>query len=127
MPRTDLANGEVSVNLSDGGLGTFDAYIDATSGAPNTKFLPATRLNDTKHVAADQRRKRRFRKNGDIEKGKYKQIGADVQFGPIGPKGGVGVAFGWQAPGSIVRLSKSRTISVDKAPKLATGEIFLKP
>jgi hypothetical protein len=53
MPRTDLANGEVSVNLSDGGLGTFDAYIDATSGAPNTKFLPATRLNDTKHVAAD--------------------------------------------------------------------------
>ncbi|PVH74503.1 FAD/NAD(P)-binding domain-containing protein [Cadophora sp. DSE1049] len=176
ISRTELANGQVSVNLSDDGLRTFDLYIDATSGAPNTKFIPATWLNDTKHVATDANTLRAtksppgvysigdvssFSKGSAIDaiypipalgysiwsdlcesvnrgKGglagtailkeeKYKQIGSDVQFVPIGPEGGVGVAFGWQVPSCIVSLLKSRTFFMDKAPKLATGEDFVKP
>lgn len=176
ISRTELPNGKVSVNLSDGDPETFDVYIDATNGAPNTKFLPATWLNDTRHVATDAstlrattsppgvygigdvasfskgsvmdakfpvpalcysiwsdlRESTNGRNGGSagtaiLKEKKYKQIGSDVQFVPIGPKGDVGVAFGWQIPSSIVWLLKSRTFFLDKAPELATGEDFLKP
>ncbi|KAH6694257.1 hypothetical protein BKA61DRAFT_712180 [Leptodontidium sp. MPI-SDFR-AT-0119] len=175
ISRTELPNGKVLVNLSDGGPETFDVYIDATSGAPNTEFLPVTWLNDTKHVVtdvstlratksppgvysigdvasfskgsvmdakfpvpalgysiwSDLRESTNGRKGGSagtviLKEKKYRQVGSDVQLVPIGPKGGVGVAFGWQIPSSIVWLLKSRTFFLDKAPELATGEDFLK-
>ncbi len=47
-------------------------------------------------------------------------------FVPIGPKGGVGVVFGWRVPSWLVWLAKSRTFFMEKAPGLATGEEVVK-
>jgi hypothetical protein len=41
---------------------------------------------------------------------------------PIGPKGGVGVIYGWRVPSWLVWLLKSRNFMMDKSPGLATGE-----
>ena len=64
---------------------------------------------------------------GDLKEKKYKQIQEDMQFVPVGPKGGVGVIFGWMVPSWLVWLAKSRTFMLDKAPGLASGADFLKP
>jgi apoptosis-inducing factor 2 len=62
-----------------------------------------------------------------LKEKKYKQIQSDMQFVPVGPKGGVGVIFGWRVPSFFVWLLKSRTFGIEKAPALATGEEFMKP
>lgn len=50
----------------------------------------------------------------------------ETQFVPIGPKGGVGVAFGWRVPSFMVWLAKARTYFVEKAPGAVEGKDFLK-
>jgi apoptosis-inducing factor 2 len=50
---TELSDGKTSVRLSDGSTKTVDIYINATGGAPNTSFLPASWLDDSKRIAAD--------------------------------------------------------------------------
>lgn len=57
----------------------------------------------------------------------YKQMKSQVQFVPIGPTGGVGVAFGFSIPSFIIWLVKSRTFFLDKAHEVATGAGFAKP
>ncbi|KAI4131124.1 MAG: hypothetical protein LQ347_003108 [Umbilicaria vellea] len=57
----------------------------------------------------------------------YKQNTSEMQVVPIGPKGGVGVVFGWQVPSWFVWLIKSRTFMVEKAPDVVTGAAYLKP
>lgn len=44
---------KVSVVLNDGTNITVDVFIDATGGVPNTGFLPAAWLDDSKRVATD--------------------------------------------------------------------------
>lgn len=66
-------------------------------------------------------------RKGELKEKKYKQIQADMQFVPVGPKGGVGIIFGWMMPSWLVWLAKSRTFMLDKAPGLASGADFLKP
>lgn len=57
----------------------------------------------------------------------YKQNTSEMQLVPIGPKGGVGVLFGWQVPSWFVWVIKSRTFMVEKAPDVVTGAAYLKP
>jgi NADH dehydrogenase FAD-containing subunit len=56
-----------------------------------------------------------------LKEKKYKQIEASMGIVPIGPKGGVGVLFGWRIPGWLVWLIKSRSFMMDKAGGLASG------
>jgi NADH dehydrogenase FAD-containing subunit len=62
-----------------------------------------------------------------LKEKKFKQIESDVMFAPIGPKSGVGVAFGWRIPGFLVWLIKSRTFFLEKSPEAAKGVGFEKP
>jgi NADH dehydrogenase FAD-containing subunit len=170
---TVLKDGKVFVELSDGSSKTVDVYVDATGGLPNTSFLPAHWLDDSKRVAADSRSIRATKAPvgvyaiGDVasySKGiipdatwtvpalgysiwfdlraaatespvgtatlkekRYKQIESDIGFVPVGPKGGVGVVFGWIIPSFFVWLAKSRTFMLEKAPAFANGADFLKP
>ncbi|KAI3573692.1 hypothetical protein IWW34DRAFT_754329 [Fusarium oxysporum f. sp. albedinis] len=173
---TELPNGQTSVSLSDGSSRTVDIYINAIGGAPNTAFLPASWLNESKHVATDGSTLRATKaptctysigdaasyskggimdakypvpalcysilsdlreatngKDGGVgakaplKESTYKQIKTELQFVPIGPKGGVGVAFGYYVPSFFVWLLKSRTFFLEKAPELATGKEFSKP
>lgn len=66
--------------------------------------------------AQDQNSKQRY----------YKQNTAEMQVVPIGPKGGVGVVFGWQVPSWFVWVIKSRTYMVEKAPDVVTGAAYVK-
>jgi NADH dehydrogenase FAD-containing subunit len=61
-----------------------------------------------------------------LKEKKYRQIEADMGAIPIGPKGGVGVIFGWRIPSWLVWLLKSRTYSLDNAAGLATGTGVMK-
>jgi NADH dehydrogenase FAD-containing subunit len=61
-----------------------------------------------------------------LKEKKYKQIQADMGAIPIGPKGGVGVIYGWRVPSWFVWLMKSRTFMMDNSPNLATGEAVKK-
>jgi len=61
-----------------------------------------------------------------LKEKKYKQIQADMGAIPIGPKGGVGVIYGWRVPSWFVWLVKSRNFMMDKSPELATGEAVKK-
>jgi hypothetical protein len=45
---------------------------------------------------------------------------------PIGPKGGVGVLFGWRVPSWFVWLVKARGFMMEKAPDVANGAAVLK-
>lgn len=56
----------------------------------------------------------------------YKQMSSDLQIVPIGPKGGVGVLFGWTIPSWLVWVIKSRTYMFDKAQSLVMGTDFTK-
>jgi NADH dehydrogenase FAD-containing subunit len=78
-----------------------------------------------------------LRKSGDEKEGtadrgavlkekKYKQIQADMAAIPIGPKGGVGLIYGWRVPSWFVWLMKSRSFMMDNSPNLATGEAVKK-
>lgn len=51
---TKLSNGRTSLTLSDGTIRVVDVYIDATGGKPNTNFLPASWLDNSKRVVADK-------------------------------------------------------------------------
>ncbi|PNP58192.1 hypothetical protein THARTR1_01889 [Trichoderma harzianum] len=54
----------------------------------------------------------------------YKQDPGDFQFVPIGPKGGVGTAFGWSVPSFMIWLAKSRTFFIDKVPANVAGASY---
>jgi NADH dehydrogenase FAD-containing subunit len=176
---TKLEDGRFLVKLSDNSTKTVDIYLDATSGTPNTNFLPASWLDDSKRVVTDTNTLRATRAPvgiysigdaasyskasvldatlpvpavcysiwsdiqavaigvGDLKKSpvrsailkekKYKQFESDMQFVPVGPKGGAGVMFGVKVASIVVWLLKSRTFFMEKAPGLATGADFLKP
>ncbi len=57
---------------------------------------------------------------------RYSQMGKAMGLVPIGPKGGVGVLFGWRAPSWFVWLVKARGFMMEKAPDLANGAAVLK-
>jgi len=50
VSSTTGADGASTLTLSDGTTKTVDLYIDATGGKPNTQFLPASWLDDSKRV-----------------------------------------------------------------------------
>jgi pyruvate/2-oxoglutarate dehydrogenase complex dihydrolipoamide dehydrogenase (E3) component len=50
----------------------------------------------------------------------------ETQMVPIGPKGGVGVLFGWRIPSFMVWMAKARTYFIEKAPGAVEGKDFLK-
>ena len=50
----------------------------------------------------------------------------ETQIVPIGPKGGVGVLFGWRIPSLMVKLFKARTYFIEKAPAAVTGADYVK-
>lgn len=56
-----------------------------------------------------------------LKEKKYKQFEADMQFVPVGPKGGVGVVFGSKVPSFFVWLAKSRSFLLEKAPRTGEG------
>jgi NADH dehydrogenase FAD-containing subunit len=56
-----------------------------------------------------------------LKEKKYKQLESDMQVIPTGPKGGVGVMFGWSIPSWLVWLLKSRTFGIDHGQKIAAG------
>lgn len=164
---------KLSVALSDGTTRTVDIFIDATGGVPNTSFLPAAWLDDSKSVATDVATLRTTKAPagvyaiGDVasysnrnipdtywavpplgysiwsdlraaakehtvgiaglKEKKYKQLEKDMQVVPVGPKGGVGVIFGWSVPSFLVWLLKSRTFFLEKAAGLAEGAEVTKP
>jgi NADH dehydrogenase FAD-containing subunit len=62
-----------------------------------------------------------------LKEKKYKQITSDMQFVPIGPDGGTGAVFGMKVPSWMVKMVKSKTFFVEKAPGLATGADYTKP
>lgn len=51
---------------------------------------------------------------------KYKPM-KELMIVPTGPKGGVGVLFGWKLPSWFIWLLKSRTFFIEKAPKYTDG------
>lgn len=61
-------------------------------------------------------------KGTGLKEKKYKQITASMGVVPIGPKGGVGVIFGWRVPSWFVWLMKSRTFMLEKAAGIASGD-----
>jgi apoptosis-inducing factor 2 len=61
-----------------------------------------------------------------LKEKRYKQIQASMGVVPIGPKGGVGVLFGWRVPSWFVWLIKARGFMMENAPALATGASVLK-
>lgn len=44
-----------------------------------------------------------------------------MQFVPIGPTQGVGIAFGWRLPSFVVKMVKSKEFFINDAPKLIQG------
>ena len=57
---------------------------------------------------------------------RYAQISKAMGLVPIGPKGGVGVLFGWRTPSWFVWLVKARGFMMEKAPDVANGAAVLK-
>jgi NADPH-dependent 2,4-dienoyl-CoA reductase/sulfur reductase-like enzyme len=151
---TKLEDGRFLVKLSDNSTKTVDIYLDATSGTPNTNFLPASWLDDAASyskasvldatlpvpavcysiwsdiqavaIGVGDLKKSPVR-SAILKEKKYKQFESDMQFVPVGPKGGAGVMFGVKVASIVVWLLKSRTFFMEKAPGLATGADFLKP
>ena len=50
----------------------------------------------------------------------------ETQLVPIGPKGGVGAVFGWRIPSLMVKLIKSKTFMIEKAPETVMGKDYIK-
>lgn len=48
-----LADGRTELSLSDGSKKVVDLYIDATGGQPNTSFLPASWLDNTRKIITE--------------------------------------------------------------------------
>lgn len=61
-----------------------------------------------------------------LKEKRYKPMGKPMGVVPIGPKGGVGVMFGWRVPSWFVWLIKARTFFMEKAAGLATGAEVVK-
>ncbi|KAH8790783.1 hypothetical protein BGZ57DRAFT_27138 [Hyaloscypha finlandica] len=61
-----------------------------------------------------------------LKEKRYKQVVKVMSVVPIGPKGGVGVIFGWRVPNWFVWLVKARDFLLGKAPGLATGADVVK-
>ena len=52
----------------------------------------------------------------------YKPITTkEMQFVPVGPEQGVGAAFGWWVPSTVVKMVKSKTFMFDQAQKTVMG------
>ncbi|PVH70959.1 FAD/NAD(P)-binding domain-containing protein [Cadophora sp. DSE1049] len=61
-----------------------------------------------------------------LKEKRYKQMQKAIGVVPIGPKGGVGVLFGWRVPSWFVWLMKARNFMMENAPGLANGAQVLK-
>jgi NADH dehydrogenase FAD-containing subunit len=61
-----------------------------------------------------------------LKEKRYKQVVKVMAVVPIGPKGGVGVMFGWRVPSWFVWLVKARDFLLGKAPGLASGADVMK-
>ncbi|KAE9373759.1 FAD/NAD(P)-binding domain-containing protein [Stipitochalara longipes BDJ] len=61
-----------------------------------------------------------------LKEKRYKPMGKPMGVVPIGPKGGVGVMFGWRVPNWFVWLIKARTFFMEKAHGIADGAEVLK-
>lgn len=61
-----------------------------------------------------------------LKEKRYKQIQKAMGMVPIGPKGGVGVIFGWRVPSWLVWLLKGRDFMMSKAGGIATGADVVK-
>lgn len=57
---------------------------------------------------------------------RYAQMSKAMGVVPIGPKGGVGVLFGWRVPSWFVWLVKARSFMMEKALDVANGAGVLK-
>ena len=44
-----------------------------------------------------------------------------MQFVPIGPTQGVGIAFGWKLPSFAVKMAKSKDFMIGNVPKTIEG------
>lgn len=44
-----------------------------------------------------------------------------MQFVPIGPTQGVGVAFGWKVPSFAVKMAKAKDFMIGNLPKYLEG------
>lgn len=66
-----------------------------------------------------------------VEPGKrtqnYKRMTKDMQIVPLGRTGGVGVIMGFRVPTFLVKMVKSKTFFVEKAPELVKGHDYVKP
>lgn len=51
----------------------------------------------------------------------YKKVTSDMQFVPIGPTQGVGVAFGWKVPSFAVKMAKAKDFMIGNLPKYLEG------
>ena len=56
----------------------------------------------------------------------FKQTKAPTQVVPIGPKGGVGILFGWRIPSFFVWLIKGRTYFIEKSVGTVKGAAYVK-
>lgn len=56
----------------------------------------------------------------------FKQVTAPTQIVPIGPKGGVGILFGWRLPSFFVWLIKGRTYFIEKSEGTVKGADYMK-
>ncbi|KAL8930421.1 MAG: hypothetical protein Q9208_000605 [Pyrenodesmia sp. 3 TL-2023] len=63
---------------------------------------------------------------GGVKPQGYKQLVKEMQIVPIGPKGGVGVVFGWRVPSFFVWAIKSRDYMVWMVPGVVAGDKFAK-
>lgn len=64
--------------------------------------------------------------NNEKKQKLYKQATSETQVVPIGPKGGVGVVFGWKVPSLMVWAVKSRTYFVEMVEPLVKGTGMVK-
>lgn len=51
----------------------------------------------------------------------YKKVTSDMQFVPVGPTQGVGIAFGWKLPSFAVKMAKAKDFMIGKLPTYLEG------
>ncbi|KAL8825345.1 MAG: hypothetical protein Q9170_007831 [Blastenia crenularia] len=90
-------------------LGGFLDIIEAVRPLCSTIFVDLAGPNAGKHKAQA-----------------FKQTVTETQIVPIGPKGGVGAAYGWRVPNFVVWMFKSRDYMIGVSPEVVSGKQFVK-
>ncbi|KAL8876318.1 MAG: hypothetical protein Q9192_008888, partial [Flavoplaca navasiana] len=60
------------------------------------------------------------------KEGAFKQTVTETQLVPVGPKGGVGSAFGWRVPSFVVWVVKSRDFMIGMVEGTVMGNRFVR-